>query len=116
MAINSLEYKMARRLQAKDHQMEKYKEHEAKLERHTALRTGYNNAIRALDHVIFDDENIDNFISSYDESAAKRPNNEPQEKTASKRHNNGNSEKWNKKGLVCKEREETLGLRIVKKL
>ena len=103
MEINSLEYKMARRLQAKDHQMEKYKEHETKLVRQKDLCTGYNNAIRALDHVIFDDENIDNFISSHNESAAKRPNNEPQEKPAAKRHNNGNSEKWNKKGLVCKE-------------
>ena len=69
------------------------KKHAAQLERHTALRTGYNNAIRALDHVIFDDDNIDNFISSFDESAAKRPNTELQEKPAAKRHNNGNSEK-----------------------
>ena len=97
MEIISLEYKMARRLQAKDHQMEQYKKHAAQLERHTALCTGYNNAIRALDHVIFEDDNIDNFISSFDESAAKRPNTELQEKPAAKRHNNGNSEKWTKK-------------------
>ena len=60
MEINSLEYKMTRRLQAKDHQMEQYKKYEAQLDRHTALCLGYNNAIRALDHVIFDDDNIDN--------------------------------------------------------
>ena len=88
---------MARRLQAKDHHMEQYKKHAAQLKRHTALRIGYNNAIRALDHVIFDDDNIDNFISSFDESAAKRPNTELQEKPAAKRHNNGNSKKWTKK-------------------
>ena len=96
MEINALEYKMARRLQTRDHQMEQYKKHVIQLERQKVIHTGCKNAIRALDHVIFDDDNIDNFISSFDESAAKRPNTELQEKPAAKRHNNGNSEKWTK--------------------
>ena len=93
MEISAIEYKMARRNQTRDHQIEELKKLEIQLERQTVICTGCNNDIRALDHVIFDDDNIDTFISSFDESDAKRPNTEPQEKPAAKRHNNGNSEK-----------------------
>ena len=93
MEISALEYTMARRLQTRDRQMEQYKTHTIQLERKQVICTGCNNVRRALDQVIFDADNIGNFISSFDESDAKRPNTELQEKPAAKRHNNGNSEK-----------------------
>ena len=99
MEISAIEYKMARRNQTRDHQTEELKKLQIQLERQTVIRTGCNNAIRALDHVIFDDNTIDNYISSFDGSDAKRPNTEVEENTElqvkppAKRHNNGNSEK-----------------------
>ena len=93
MEINALEYKMARLIQTRDHQIEECKKHEIQLERQKVIRTGCNKAIRALDHVIFEDNNIENYISSFDESDAKRPNTKLQEKPAAKRYNNGNSKK-----------------------
>ena len=91
LEINELEYKMARRLKASEIQMDAYRKYEAELERKKILRTGYNNAIRAVDHMMFDDENVDDFISSHDESAAKRSTNASHEKPVAKRPNNGSS-------------------------
>ena len=94
-----IEYKMARRLQTRDHQIEQCTKFEIQLEFKKVVRTGCNNTIRALDHVIFNDNNIDDYISSFDGSDAKRPNTELeentkfQEKHPAKRHNNSNSEK-----------------------
>ena len=59
MEISAIEYKMARRNQTRDHQTEELKKLQIQLERQTVIRTGCNNAIRALDHVIFDDDIID---------------------------------------------------------
>ena len=56
LQINELEYKMALRLKASEIQMDAYRKYEAELERKKILRTGYNNAIRAVHHIIFDDE------------------------------------------------------------
>ena len=68
--------------------MDAYRKYEAELERKKILRTGYNNAIRAVDHMMFDDEHVDEFISSHDESAAKRSTNTSHEEPAAKRPNN----------------------------
>ena len=109
MEINAIEYKMARRSQTRDHQIAELKKLQIQLERQEVIRDGCNNAIRALDHVIFNENNIDDYISSFDGSDAKRPNTELDENTElqvkppAKRHNNGNSEKWMKKVYVlCK--------------
>ena len=67
---------MARRLKASEIQMDAYRKYEAELERKKILRTGYNNAIRADDHMMFGDEDVDDFIASHEELAAKRPNND----------------------------------------
>ena len=88
MQINELEYKMARRLKASEVQMDVYRKYEAELERKKVLRTGYNNAIRAVDHMMFDDDNVDEFISSHHEPAAKRSTNASHEEPAAKRPNN----------------------------
>ena len=68
--------------------MDAYRKYEAKLERKKVLRTGYNNAIRAVDHMMFDNDNVEKFISSHDEPAAKRSTNTSHEEPAAKRPNN----------------------------
>ena len=67
--------------------MDVYRKYEAELERKKVLRTGYNNAIRAVDHMMFDDDNVDEFISSHHEPAAKRSTNASHEEPAAKRPN-----------------------------
>ena len=79
---------MARRLKASEIQMDAYRKYEAELERKKILRTGYNNAIRAVDHMMFDDDHVNEFISSHDESAAKRSTNASHEEPATMRPNN----------------------------
>ena len=71
--------------------MDVYRKYEAGLERKKILRTGYNNAIRAVDHMMFDDEDVDDFIESHEETAAKRSNNVSHEEPADKRPDNGSS-------------------------
>ena len=88
LQINELEYKMARRLKASEVQMDVYKKYKIELEHQKVLRTGYNNAIRAVDHMMFDDYNVDEFISSRREPAAKRSAKTSQEEPAAKRPNN----------------------------
>ena len=88
LQINELEYKMARRLKASEVQMDVYKKYKTELEHQKILRTGYNNAIRAVDHMMFDDDNVDEFISSHHEPAAKRSAKTSQEEPAAKRPNN----------------------------
>ena len=79
---------MARRLKASEVQMDAYRKYEAELERKKVLRTGYNDAIRAVDHMMFDDDDVGEFISSHHEPAAKRSTNASHEKPTAKRPNN----------------------------
>ena len=79
---------MARRLKASEVQMDAYTKYEAEFEHKKVLRTGYNNAIRAVDHMMFDDDLVNEFISSHDEPAAKRSTNASHEEPAAKRPNN----------------------------
>ena len=57
---------MARCLKASEIQIDPYMKYEAELERKKILRTGYNNIIIAVDHMMFDNEDVDDFISSHD--------------------------------------------------
>ena len=75
MEINLLEYKMARRLQASEIQMQQWTKYEAGLKGKKNQRVGYNNLIRVADHIMFEDEDVDNYITSRGKPDAKRPHN-----------------------------------------
>ena len=79
---------MTYRLKASEIQMDAYRKYEAELERKKILRTGYNNIIITVDHMMFDNKDVNDFISSRDESAAKHPSNASHEEPAAKRPNN----------------------------
>ena len=94
--INAIEYKKIRMEQDQKKQADRwlkcYQELDGNLTLQSNLQTGYNNAIKALDHVIFEDEEVDDYIASCNASAATRSNGEPDEKPAAKRRNTGKGE------------------------
>ena len=94
--INAIEYKKIRMEQDQkkqaDRRLKCYQELDGNLTLQSNLQTGYNNAIKALDHVIFEDEEVDDYIASCNASAATRSIGEPDEKPAVKRRNTGKGE------------------------
>ena len=75
-----------------DRWLKSYSELDGNLTLQSNLQTGYNNAIKALDHVIFEDEEVDNYIATRNASADTHSNGEPDEKPAAKRRNTGKGE------------------------
>ena len=56
---------MAHRLKVSETQMDTYRKYESELEHKKILRTGCNNAVSAIDHMTFDDEDTADYILSY---------------------------------------------------
>ena len=66
---------MAKRLQASEVQIQQWTKYEAELQVKKNQCVGYNNLIRVADHIMFEDQDVDNDIASRGEPDAKRPHN-----------------------------------------